>query len=86
MDDFNDPPWHNKLNSEVVTGYYSKEGLPIDLFLSHRGRVVMKCTCRSCCSFVWPTLGLFFTAVTAILIKEEDPETDLYLFDLKVTL
>jgi predicted DNA-binding protein with PD1-like motif len=32
---------------------------------------------------VWPTLELFFTAFPETLIKKEDPETDLYLFDLK---
>jgi uncharacterized protein len=36
-------------------------------------------------AFVWPTLELFFTTFPATLIKKEDPETDLYLFDLKAT-
>ena len=36
-------------------------------------------------AFVWPTLELFFTTFSATLIKKEDPETDLYLFDLKAT-
>jgi hypothetical protein len=36
-------------------------------------------------AFVWPTLELFFTALPATLIKKEDPQTDLDLFDLKAT-
>jgi uncharacterized protein len=30
---------------------------------------------------VWPTLELFLTDEPAVLVKEEDPETGLYLFD-----
>jgi hypothetical protein len=36
-------------------------------------------------AFVWPTLELFFTALPATLIKKQDPQTDLDLFDLKAT-
>jgi uncharacterized protein len=36
-------------------------------------------------AFVWPTLELFFTTFPPPLIKKKDPETDLYLFDLKAT-
>ncbi len=32
---------------------------------------------------VWPTLELFLTDEPATLVKEEDPETDLFLFDPK---
>ena len=32
---------------------------------------------------VWPTLELFLTDEPAALVKEEDPETDLFLFDPK---
>jgi predicted DNA-binding protein with PD1-like motif len=32
---------------------------------------------------IWPTLELFLTDEPAALVKEEDPETDLYLFNPK---
>jgi uncharacterized protein len=34
---------------------------------------------------VWPTLELFLTDEPATLVKEEDPETDLFLFDPKTS-
>jgi hypothetical protein len=33
---------------------------------------------------IWPTLELFLTDEPAILVKEDDPETDLFLFDPKM--
>jgi predicted DNA-binding protein with PD1-like motif len=34
-------------------------------------------------AIVWPTLELFFTVYPTPLVKEHDPETNLFLFDLK---
>ena len=34
-------------------------------------------------AIAWPTLELFFTACPTMLIKTDDDETDLFLFDLK---
>jgi hypothetical protein len=34
-------------------------------------------------AIVWPTLELFFTAYPTSLDKKHDPETNLFLFDLK---